>query len=230
MMRYKTVTSSAVLLFLAALSSANAASCNFSKPIGSCKGTISIDSTKGSKGNYSAEATVRSSSPTCSKVEYLIDNTPNQTILKSGNSDSESLFGTSPVTKKTVKVTKCTAYEDRDSGASKNGGDTAAVPAGPKFFNGTWEGQVGMMFLKAGMTLTMNVSGSSVTGGSHAHNGTGDYQIRNGRVSGNRVTFDYAQPMGGETASVVITQKSANSIEYVGSGQGITMSGTLIRK
>lgn len=229
-MRFNRVATLSAIILLAGLSSANAASCNFSKPIGSCKGTISIDSTKGSKGNYSAEATVRSSSPTCSKVEYLIDNTPNQTILKSSNSDSESLFGTSPVTKKTVKITKCTAYEDRDAVTSKDGGDATNEVAGPKFFNGTWEGQVGMMFLKAGMTLTMNVNGSTVTGGSHAHNGTGDYQIRNGRVSGNRVTFDYAQPMGGETANVVITRKSANSIEYSGSASGVTMSGTLTRK
>lgn len=205
----------------------HAAQCNFSKPIGSCQATITIDSTSGSKGNYSAEATIKSSAATCSKVEYFIDNTPHQTVLKAGNSDNESLFGTSPITKKTIKIKACTAYEDRDSA----GADApAAGKSGPAFFNGTWEGQVGMALMKAGMTLTLNVNGSTVTGGSHAHNGTGDYQIRNGRVTGDRITFDYAQPMSGETASVTITKKSGNTIYYTTTGGGFTLSGTLTKR
>lgn len=52
------------------------AECDFDKPLGSCRATISIDSTSGPKGSYSAEATVNSSASFFSKVEYFLDNTP----------------------------------------------------------------------------------------------------------------------------------------------------------
>lgn len=91
--------------------SAGAAECNFDKPVGACKGTIHIESSGGSKPSYSAEVVVRSSSPSCSKVEYYLDNTPQVTVIR-GNSEPESLSGTAPISKKSLKVARCTAYED----------------------------------------------------------------------------------------------------------------------
>jgi hypothetical protein len=85
--------------------------CNFDKRIGSCKGTIRVDSTSGSKGNYAAEITVSSSAPSCSKVEYYLDSTPYTTVLKAGSSSGESVFGTSKITKKNFSVDKCSTYE-----------------------------------------------------------------------------------------------------------------------
>jgi hypothetical protein len=87
--------------------------CNFDKRVGSCKGTIRVNSTSGSKGNYAAEITVSSSAPSCSKVEYYLDSTPYTTILKAGSSDVESVFGTSKITKKSFSVGTCSTYETR---------------------------------------------------------------------------------------------------------------------
>lgn len=89
---------------------ANAAECDFQKEVGSCSGSIKILSSGGSKPSYSAEIRVASSAPTCSKVEYYLDNTPNVTVLKSSNSEDESLFGTKPISRKNLVVKNCTTY------------------------------------------------------------------------------------------------------------------------
>lgn len=86
------------------------AECNYDKKIGSCKGTIRIVSTSGGKGSYSAEIAIGSSAQSCSKVEYYIDNTPHQTVLKASNSAGESVFGTKPITRKSIEVSACSVY------------------------------------------------------------------------------------------------------------------------
>ncbi|MBW6425537.1 hypothetical protein KX729_29425 [Rhizobium sp. XQZ8] len=85
------------------------AECDFQKPTGSCTGNITILSSGGSKPSYSAEVRVSSSAPSCSKVEYFLDNTPNTTVLKAG-SEQESLFGTKPISKKNITVRNCTTF------------------------------------------------------------------------------------------------------------------------
>lgn len=104
----------AIGMFLTS-TSVYAAECNFDKPIGGCQGSIEVTSSGGSKPSYSAEIVVRSSVPSCSKVEFRHDATPQTTVLRGGNSDVESLFGTSPISKRNLKVLRCTAYEDRAS-------------------------------------------------------------------------------------------------------------------
>ncbi|MBP2235250.1 hypothetical protein J2Z31_001742 [Sinorhizobium kostiense] len=94
-------------------SESSATECDFQKRTGSCKGTIRIQSTTGGKGSYSAELLVSSSAPTCSKVEFYLDNTPHQTVLKLVNSAEESVFGTKPISKKSIKIFDCTTYEAR---------------------------------------------------------------------------------------------------------------------
>ncbi|MCS4089129.1 hypothetical protein [Rhizobium sp. BK176] len=110
--------------------SATAAECDFDKPAGSCTGSIRILSSGGSKPSYSAEIQVSSSAPSCSKVEYYLDNTPNTTILRSGNSEQESLFGTKPISRDNIQVAGCTAYasvgeapQQQPTGAQQAGED-----------------------------------------------------------------------------------------------------------
>ncbi|MBY3433512.1 hypothetical protein HFN89_05065 [Rhizobium laguerreae] len=43
-------------------------------------------------------------------MEYYLDNTPYQTVLKAANSSGESVYGTSPISKKSFSVDKCTTY------------------------------------------------------------------------------------------------------------------------
>ncbi len=84
--------------------------CDFEQPVSGCRGTIKVESTKGSKGSYSAEIIVSSSAPACSKVEFYLDNTPHQTVLKLTSSAQESVFGTNPISRKNFEVFKCTTY------------------------------------------------------------------------------------------------------------------------
>lgn len=99
--------------------SAIAAECNFDKQVGSCSGSVEILSTGGSKPSYTAEVRVTSSAPTCSKVEYYLDSTPNVTVLKSSNSDQESLFGTKPISRKNIRVKNCTAFASAGSSSDQ---------------------------------------------------------------------------------------------------------------
>lgn len=113
----KAILTEMALAVLVISAPASASECNFDKPVGSCQGTIQIKSSSGSKPSYSAEIVVRSSAPSCSKVEYYLDYTPQVTIIR-GSSEPESLSGTTPITKKSVKVARCTAYEDLAMAAS----------------------------------------------------------------------------------------------------------------
>lgn len=201
----------------------HAADCDFDKPIGKCTAQISIDRAGGSKPSYSAEITVRSSAGSCSKVEYYLDNTPQVTIIRNAGSESESLFGTRPITKKSIAVKRCTAY-----GKSKGSAGNDKQAAGPEFFEGRWQGSVGMLLIRATLVLDLNVNGNRVTGTATApHNG--ETYLIDGTVAGGVLSYTYAQPIGGALATVRITRKSANSISYAGSGDGVTLSGTLQR-
>lgn len=92
--------------------------CDFEKPIGGCTARIKLLSASGSKPSYRAEISVHSSAPRCSKVEWYLDSTPHSTILKSTNSDTDSIFGTSPITGKNISVQRCTIYAEKNGQSS----------------------------------------------------------------------------------------------------------------
>lgn len=97
---------------------AAATECDFDKPVGGCTANIKVLSASGSKPSFRAEISVRSSAPKCSKVEWYLDNTPQSTILKSGSSDTESVFGTSPISTKSISVERCTSYAEKNGQGS----------------------------------------------------------------------------------------------------------------
>lgn len=86
------------------------AECNFDKPVGSCEGSVTLLSSGGSKPSFNAEVEITSSAGSCSKVEYFVNSTPYTSIIRSNGAERESLSGTSPITSKDLKVSKCTAY------------------------------------------------------------------------------------------------------------------------
>lgn len=88
-----------------------AGDCDFGKPVGSCVGRIDIKRTSGSSGSYSAVLEIRSSAPRCSRVEYFVDNTPHITVFNNGNSDTDNIFGTKPITLRDINVSKCVTFE-----------------------------------------------------------------------------------------------------------------------
>ncbi len=101
---------------------ASATECDFDKPIGGCTANIKVLSASGSKPSYRAEISVQSSAPRCSKIEWYLDSTPQSTILKSRNSDADSVFGTSPITKKSISIQKCTIYAEKNGQGSADQG------------------------------------------------------------------------------------------------------------
>lgn len=109
-----------------------AVECNFSKQIGTCTGAISILRTQGAKPSFSAEIRVSSSASYCSKVEYYLDSTPHQTVLKNTSSDMESVFGTNPISSKNLSVSRCTTYEAIGASGSSSGQTTSANDCTPR--------------------------------------------------------------------------------------------------
>lgn len=81
--------------------------CDCAQQVGTCSATVRILKTGGSAPSYSAELLVQSSAPACSRVSYLIDQTPYTTVLTRRNQDTESTSGTSPIKAANVKVQGC---------------------------------------------------------------------------------------------------------------------------
>lgn len=216
------VTFAGVLIF-GVVQAASAADCNFNKRVDSCTATFSLSPTKTSKGNYASEIELRSSAPSCSKIDFYLDNTPHRSVLKSGNRSEESLFSTSPIKRKNIEITGCTAFEDNAlaaPGKPKGGGAADAA-----FFGGTWSGNIKFMMFSAPLNLTLNVQGSRVMGTGYAPTKGETYEIRNGSLSNGVITYTYDQPSGDGPANVRIVKSSANSIKYSAGG----LSGTMTR-
>jgi hypothetical protein len=99
---------------------ASAADCDCQTVVANCSGAIEFVRGYGSSKNYGAEIKVHSSAPSCSKVEYFVDSTPYQTILINRNEESESLFGTSPITEKNIKYSACRVCKGGQGASGKN--------------------------------------------------------------------------------------------------------------
>lgn len=221
--RISTLVGTASVLSIGMIHATLAADCNFSKKIGSCTATFSLSPTKTSKGNYASEIQLRSSAPSCSKIDFYLDNTPHRSVLKNGDRSEESLFSTSPIKRKNIEITGCAAFEDNALAApSKPKGAGAADAA---FFTGTWSGNIKFMMFSAPLDLTLNVQGSRVTGTGYAPTKGETYEIRNGSLSNGVITYTYDQPSGDGPANVRIAKSSANSIKYSAGG----LSGTMTR-
>lgn len=123
----KILVTTVVVWILCAATGASAAECDFDKPVGGCIANIRIQSATGSKPSYRAEISVQSSAPRCSKVEWYLDSTPQSTILKSRSSDTNSVFGTSPITNKSISVQRCTIYAERNGQGSADQGSAKAA-------------------------------------------------------------------------------------------------------
>lgn len=112
------------------------AQCNFDKPIGGCTATLQLQKTGGSKPSFSAEVEITSSAGSCSKVEYFVNSTPYTSIIRTDGVEHESLFGTSPIERGDIQVSKCTAYQDDGSGSEKQ--DAAHAAASKIPVDGSW--------------------------------------------------------------------------------------------
>ncbi|MCS4089230.1 hypothetical protein [Rhizobium sp. BK176] len=206
------------------LPTAAMAECDFDEKVGSCSATITINSTSGSKGSYSAEATVRSSADSCSKVEYYLDNTPHTSVIKNGSSTDETFFGQKPISKKSIQIKKCTQFASKGPGSKAAGkGDDQVAAAGPKYFEGRRKGFVGLLIVGGPVELDIQVSGNRATGISDFPSNNASERI-DGTIQGNVLRYSYV--VDGDTQNIVLTRKTDKTLSYRGNA-GI--SGTLTR-
>jgi hypothetical protein len=185
--------------FIILSGSAYASDCDFDKPQGSCTGTISVDSTGGSRPSYSAEITVRSSAPSCSKVEYLVGSAPQTTILRGNGSEHESLFGTSPISESQLQVERCTAYLDKEGVSNTDAGSVAASESAA----GSWQFKLAMADnVGESYTFELKEKGGKITGSGTMAANTGTYVERvvqkiTGKREGGGITLNFKAAKGG---------------------------------
>ncbi|WP_104666931.1 hypothetical protein [Ensifer adhaerens] len=199
-----------------------AAECDFQKPIGSCRGRITLDKIGGSKPSYSAEITVRSSAASCSKVEYYLDNTPHSTVLKNSSSAHESLFDAKPITRKNIQIERCTRYAEVPADAGR---DSAS---GPEFFRGHWSGSAGILVFRGPVEVTIkSVSGNRASGFTYFPRDGSREEIV-GTINGNALSYSYTNELG--TMHITLTRNGPNSLGYRGVDDAAVITGSLTRR
>ncbi len=197
--------------------------------VGRCDGAIAFISSYGSKPSYGAEIVVHSSERTCSKVEYYLDNTPHQTVLVNTNKVPESLFGTSPITEKSVTFRSCSICARVDGASSSKRNSAGSESKQPDEFSGTWIG-----------------SGSNSLGFSRHHTvtitptGENQYQVAaelrsaltsnrdGGTATAQGKTLSYS--IRGGAVNCSLTLQSATSMRYECSGSGGSSDAVLTKQ
>jgi hypothetical protein len=217
-----------LLILLLASSAALAEQCDCQKIVGQCSGAIDFIKSYGSKPSFGAEIVVHSSEKVCSKVEYYVDGTPHQTLLVNRSQEPESLFGTRPITQKSVTYRSCQicANVDPNKGAAKNG-DAKQPPAND--FAGTWTGSGRNSFgFSQDMTVTVTPTGNNQYQISQVHIAGGTATHGNGSGAANGKVLSY--PVDGGTINCSLTLISATSLVKKCSGWLTTNEATLTKQ
>jgi hypothetical protein len=212
-----------MLIYISPL--AVAQECDCQKVVGRCSGAIDFVRGYGSKPSFGAEIIVHSSEKTCSKVEYYVDDTPYQTLLVNRNQEPESLFGTSPITQKSITYRSCQICSSATQNKSgpKDVSTQASIPEDG--FVGSWKG-TGRNSLGFSQQATVTVI---ATGG-------GQYRIDevqvaimtssdtgNGTAIGKVLTYQTA----GDAVDCTLTLTSATTASKRCSGHGTSNEITL---
>ena len=197
-------------------------SCDFDKPVSGCTARIEFQKTRGSGKSYSAEIEVHSSSPRCSKVDYLVDSTPYSTTLGNSASEHETLFASRPIQRQDIRVEKCTSYASTDKRSRKPEADVPGAISN-RDFAGHWTGSLRWLLVASPMALDIQVNGNHATGSSLDEKL--NYRVPiDGTISGNTLMFKFNQRDQG-TATGKLVLDSATSATFSTSGSGITFSG-----
>ncbi|WFU07459.1 hypothetical protein QA648_36660 (plasmid) [Rhizobium sp. CB3171] len=205
---------------------ANAADCDFGRPIGKCTPTITLERAYGSAPSYGAELLVRSSARNCSKVEYFVNSTPYETVLKNKNADTESLFGTKPVSSRDIRISGCTAYANKSDSSSHGAAPATGMVASG--FSGHWAGQVRWLFVADPADIVISTRGSTVTG--TWHDGKSGFNTPfSGSVNGNTLTFNYVAQGDGSHGTATMTMTGQNTATIRFAAAPATFSGALTR-
>lgn len=158
--------------------------CDCQQKVGRCTGAVEVIKKFGSSPSYGAEIGVHSSEKQCSKVEYYVDNTPYQTILKNKNSDIETVFGTKPISENSVKYSNCyVCYSNATKEKDPKDKNKESSP-----FAGRWVAtDRNIMGFKHTTTYNVTVNGDSLSGSYYGNGGSGSLT---GTISGNTATIN----------------------------------------
>lgn len=90
----------------------NDGECNFDKVVGSCSAIYRLENIVNDpqRINSRADLLIRSSSPACSRVEYFVDATPHQSVLKNTDRERTSIWGTARIDNQTISIKSCRTY------------------------------------------------------------------------------------------------------------------------
>lgn len=193
--------------------------CDCQKNVGQCKGAIEFVRGYGTKPNFGAEIIVHSSENSCSKVEYYVDSTPYQTVLVNTKQESESLFGTSPISKKNVIYERCVVCAN----ASKTAQSTSGASDQSSRFQGTWVGGGRNSFgFKQEHRLVIQASGSkaSLSTTASGWGWSNASQTDDGVIQGQRLTFSWPLDNGSGRNDCDLTLKSPTTGMYECHAQG----------
>lgn len=226
-MKIRTIYPGGVLAFFGALFSTStpAQQCDCQKVVGQCRGAIQFVRGFGSAPSFGAEIVVHSSERICSKVEYLVDGTPYQTLLVNRQKESESLFGTSPIGESSITYNAC--YICASSAKAPDASTSETQRAGtPSPFQGVWSGSVRWLLISADITYNISISEGRATGTSTSRGAT--VQIRDGVVNGDTLTYSFTGTDGSAGTGTIRLIGEGKANVSVG-GLGISFTGTISR-
>lgn len=168
--------------------------CDCTKIVGSCVGSVRVKSVTGSPPSVSMSYVVTSTAPSCSKVSYYIDGTPYFNVLRNGNSEEDSAFGTKMPTLATFSEVACEVCTKTGDGANlAEGAKTDSVKQDPKnSFDGRW--------ITEHYTLTIT-SSASQSPQMHAVFTDPPQEYRTaGAIDGNTLSFSWSMGMFGSNS------------------------------
>ncbi|MGY6268684.1 hypothetical protein ACXIUT_03260 [Achromobacter denitrificans] len=206
---------------LASFSNVRANECDCTKIVGQCLGSIEFVKGFGSKPSYGAEIVVHSSEKVCSKVEYTVNRTPYQTILANRQREPESLFGTAPISSKSVAFSAC--YVCAKTGATPSQPSTPSASNPAAAFIGSWAGsEKNFMGFSSKSEFQIRDAGGTLSGvmTSDGHPATMEAIT----VAGNTLTFVYQSDSGKGTGTLTLTGPDTMTGLYKAGGFSFTGS------
>lgn len=200
------------LVLFSSLGQALAYQCDCQQVVGRCTGAVELIRSFGSRPSYGAEIAVYSSEKTCSKVEYLIDSTPNQTVLVNKNRDTENIFGTSPITTRNIRYLSCSICRNVDTAALPSGTNRPGTADRTSPFTGTWIGRERNIFgFTNTTTVILSIHGNRVSGTWQTSASSTPPSQVTGTVNGNTINVSIS-PDGFD--NVIMRLTSQNNLEY----------------
>ncbi|WP_069268558.1 hypothetical protein [Paraburkholderia nodosa] len=107
---------------------ANAQSCDFDKPVGTCTASYRVQSIRNDPAKINSAAEIKLTVPgaQCSKVTFYVDSTPYISVFDHKTTVIEQIFGTTTITDQTVSIDSCQTYAMKDD--RKKDGDGSKDP------------------------------------------------------------------------------------------------------